>query len=34
MPPFPLIYTEEARFKEDRHWAAVAPLPGGERRWR
>ena len=27
----PLIYTEEARFKEDRHWAAVAPLPSGER---
>ena len=27
----PLIYTEEAWFKEDRHWAAIGPLPGGER---
>ena len=27
----PLIYTEEAWLKEDRLWAAVAPLPGGSK---
>src|SRR3990172_3327524 len=28
IPPFSPIYTEESRFKEDGHCAAVAPLPG------